>query len=131
MPRSPTLPELRFVVVGAEATGKSTFIHHALDLKKALTQPVASKKMSLEGDVFMINLTEIRLGDVSVDDDYLVTWPHLKDASSQRIDGVLALYDVSRRDTLGGIPDLLSEYSRDYMIWIRLRVVYHSTIIHL
>lgn len=123
MPRSPTLPELRFVVVGAHGTGKSTFIHHALDLKKPLSLPVASKKMSLEGDVFMIRLTEIQLADVDVDEDYDISWPHqARDAAAtattatatatgdhQRIDGVLALYDVARKETLEGIPQLLSK----------------------
>ena len=109
MPRPPTLPDLRFLVVGADAVGKSTFIHHALDLKQSAPLSVASKKMSLEGDVFLISLVETRLEDVDVDDDLAIAWPAAAQADFvAHIDGVLALYDVSNKATLSGIPDLLS-----------------------
>lgn len=109
--RAPDLPELKFVVVGAKRVGKTAFIRCALDLKRPLTSPLASKKMSLEGDVFLISLFELQLNDVKVGDDS-ISWPDMvQEAGLSRIDGVLALYDVSERETLSGIPDLLSKSS--------------------
>jgi GTPase SAR1 family protein len=119
MPRPTSLPDLRFLVVGADKAGKTSFIHHALDLKKTTSSPtVASKKMSLEGAVFLINLLETDLDEVEVDDDLSITWPAssivsvLGDpaTSTTQVDGVLALYDVSHRASLTGIPDLLSKF---------------------
>lgn len=109
MSRSPVLPELKFIVVGAQGAGKSTFMRCALDLKRPLTSPLASKKMSLEGDVFLISLIELQLDEVIVT-DHSISWPDsVREAGLSRVDGVLALYDVTERDTLSGIPNLLSE----------------------
>jgi GTPase SAR1 family protein len=108
MPRSPSLPELKFVVVGAKDAGKSTFVRCALDLKRPPSSHIASKKMSLEGDVFLISLIEIQLQDVDVAENAIL-WPHwVQQAGVSHVDGVLALYDVTERDTLSGIPGLLS-----------------------
>jgi GTPase SAR1 family protein len=118
MPRSPILSELRFVVVGAEGSGKTTFIRYALDLKKPMQGPVASKKMSLEGDVFLISLMEIQLDDVDTTADNTICWPDsviegvnegVNEGISPPVNGVLVLYDVSERSSLAGIPSLLSE----------------------
>ncbi|MCJ1403974.1 hypothetical protein MMC11_007198 [Xylographa trunciseda] len=101
------MPELSFAVVGSEGSGKSTFIRCALDLKKPATSPVSSKKMSLEGDVFLIKLVEIPINTLEVLADQ-IRWPDLLDQEVvPRIDGVLALYDVTERQSIRNIPKLL------------------------
>ncbi|MCJ1418974.1 hypothetical protein MMC32_005325 [Xylographa parallela] len=101
------MPELNFAVVGCEGSGKSTFIRCALDLKKPATSPVSSKKMSLEGDVFLIKLVEIPINTVEVVAER-ICWPEfLGQEVVPRIDGVLALYDVTERQSIRNIPKLL------------------------
>ena len=104
-----SIPELNFAVIGSEGSGKSTFIRCALDLKKPAASPISSKKMSLEGDVFLIKLVEIPIHTLEVLVDQ-IGWP---DAIEQevvpRIDGVLALYDVTERQSIRNIPELLGE----------------------
>ena len=104
------MPELNFAVVGSEGSGKSTFIRCALDLKKPATSPVSSKKMSLEGDVFLIKLVEIPISTLEVVAEQ-ICWPDiLEQEAVPRIDGVLALYDVTERQSIRKIPKLLGEY---------------------
>ncbi|MCJ1433150.1 hypothetical protein MMC27_002509 [Xylographa pallens] len=104
------MPELNFAVVGSEGSGKSTFIRCALDLKKPATSSVSSKKMSLEGDVFLIKLVEIPINTLEVVADR-ICWPEvLGQEVVPRIDGVLALYDVTERQSIRNIPKLLGEF---------------------
>ena len=109
--RSPQIRELRFAVVGARETGKSTFIRCTLDLKKHTSTSVfASKKMSFEGQVFSISLLEIEIDEVDVLENYNITWPaKIRDLDGLPIDGVLALYDVTQQSSISSIPTLLSE----------------------
>ncbi|MCJ1381805.1 hypothetical protein MMC17_004916 [Xylographa soralifera] len=101
------MPELNFAVIGSEGSGKSTFIRCALDLKKPAASPVSSKKMSLEGDVFLIKLVEIPINTLEVVADR-ICWPEiLGQEVVPRIDGVLALYDVTERQSIRKIPKLL------------------------
>lgn len=109
-PYSPTMPELRFVIVGSKASGKSTFIQRALDLKKPPVSLVSCKKMSLEGRVFLINLIELSLEDVEVSEDREIQWPDVPgNLDLSRVDGIVALYDVTRQESLSRIPNLLSK----------------------
>ena len=114
-PHSPTMPELRFVVVGSKASGKSTFIQRALDLKKPASSILSCKKMSLEGRVFLINLVELQLDDIEVNENAVINWP-LKPGKMEplNVDGVVALYDVTRQESITRIPNLLSESTYSY-----------------
>ena len=102
--------EVSLAVLGAPAVGKSTFVHCALDLKKPSTSPVASKKVSLEGQISIVRLFELGLDDVEVTSEQSMRWPErVGDESMPRIDGVLALYDVMNQSSIAPIPPLLSK----------------------
>ncbi|MCJ1246294.1 hypothetical protein MMC30_003500 [Trapelia coarctata] len=101
-------PEIHFAVLGAEGSGKSTFVRCALDLKKPATSPVSSKKMSLEGDVFLISLIEVPMEEIEVVGDQIY-WPDmLEDVEMPQIDGVLVVCDVTERRSVKDIPKLLA-----------------------
>ena len=103
------MPELNFAVVGSEGSGKSTFIRCALDLKKPAASPLSSKKMSLEGEVFLIKLVEIPINALEVVAER-ICWPEtLEQEVVPRIDGVLALYDVTERQSIRKISKLLGK----------------------
>ena len=108
--RSPTqAPRLNFAVLGAHGAGKSTFVRCALDLKKSAASYMSSKKMALDGEIFLISLLEIPLDDTEISADR-IKWPEVLDgANLPPIDGVLALYDVTNRESLRHVPELLSE----------------------
>ena len=102
-------PRLNFAVLGARGAGKSTFVRCALDLKKTAASQMSSKKMALDGDIFLINLLEISVDETEISANR-IQWPEVLDGTDlPRVDGVLALYDVTNRESLRYIPKLLSE----------------------
>lgn len=102
--------EVTLAVLGAPAVGKSTFVRCALDLKKAPTSAVSSKKVSLEGEISIVRMLELGLEDVEITADQSVHWPTIKgDHNTPIIDGVLVLYDVMNHGSIAHIPALLSE----------------------
>ncbi len=104
------IQEVVLVVIGAPAAGKSTFVHCALDLKRASTSPISSKKVSLEGRISIVRLLEIGIEDVEITEDENLCWPRkVGDQIMPGIDGVLALYDVMDQASITPLPKLLSE----------------------
>ena len=118
--------EVSLAVLGAPAVGKSTFVHCALDLKKPSTSPVASKKVSLEGQISIVRLFELGLDDVEVTSEQSMRWPERVGAECMpRIDGVLALYDVMNQSSIAPIPPLLSELFRFLYLCCKARVAWY------
>ena len=118
--------EVSLAVLGAPAVGKSTFVHCALDLKKPSTSPVASKKVSLEGQISIVRLFELGLDDVEVTSEQSMRWPErVGDESMPRIDGVLALYDVMNQSSIVPIPPLLSESFRFLHLCCKARMAWY------
>ena len=118
--------EVSLAVLGAPAVGKSTFVHCALDLKKPSTSPVASKKVSLEGQISIVRLFELGLDDVEVTSEQSMRWPErVGDESMPRIDGVLALYDVMNQSSIAPIPPLLSESFRFLYLCCKARMAWY------
>ena len=106
------IPELRFAVAGARGSGKTAFMQRALDLKRPSYSSTCGKKMSLEGQVFLINLIEIQLDQITVSEEEKIHWPSTDvKGDSFSIDGVLALYDVTKRESISRIPKLLSKFT--------------------
>ena len=85
-------------------------MHCALDLKKASTSPISSKKVSLEGKIYLVRLLELGLDEVEITEEEEVRWPRkVGDQSMLDIDGVLAVYDVMNQNSIAALPELLSE----------------------
>ena len=104
------MPEVNFAVIGAKAVGKSTFLRCALDLKKPLNVPFSSKKMSLEGSVYMVKLIEVQLESVRVASDKGIQWPNMLGGQKMpHIDGTLILYNVMDKRSVAHISHILSE----------------------
>lgn len=82
----------------------------SLDLKKASTSPVSSKKVSLEGKISTVRLLELGFEDLEITANQNVRWPtKVGDYNTPIIDGVLALYNVMDQGSIARIPALLSE----------------------
>lgn len=109
------IQEIALAVLGGPAVGKSTFVHCALDLKKASLSRVSSKKVSLEGNISNVQLLEIGLEEVEVTAEQKVLWPEkVRDQNRPDIDGVLALYDVMDQTSIAPMQNLLSESIRAF-----------------
>lgn len=96
-------------ILGADAVGKSTFVQLALDLKKAVTSHISSKKVSLEGLISVVRLVEVDIEDVEVEDESLL-WPNLSgDQAIPAIDGSLVMYSVLDSNSVVPLSPLLSK----------------------
>lgn len=105
--------KVTIAVLGAPAVGKSTFVRCALDLKKASTSLLSSKKVSLEGKISVVRLLELGFDDVGITAERTMRWPQaVGNQDMPDIDGVLALYDVMDQSSIAPMPDLLSEFSQ-------------------
>ena len=103
--------EVVLAVLGASAAGNSTFVRCALDLKRASTSPVSSKKVSLEGKISIVKMLELCFDDLEITADQNICWPaKVGDQNTPVIDGVLALYDVMDQSCMTRIPPLISEF---------------------
>lgn len=104
------MSEVVICVLGADAVGKTTFVHRALDLKKAATSPISSKKVSLEGLISVVRLIELSVEDVEVKNNKLL-WPDtVGDESVPPVDGALVMYSVLDPSSVASLPPLLSEF---------------------
>lgn len=104
--------EVTLAVTGASQAGKSTFIECALDLKKPLSAPIATKKVSLEGVISTLRLIEIPLVKLTVGSDEGLTWPeNVGGQSTQQVDGALVVYDVMNQDSFNRLSAILSRLS--------------------
>jgi hypothetical protein len=102
------LPQVTLVVLGARGVGKSTFVQNSLDLRSPSTSAFEVKKMSLDEVVYLVRLVEISLGDVIITESSQIKWPTSpKGFDLPPIDGVLVLYDVTNKESITGVPDLL------------------------
>ncbi|KAL2218807.1 ras guanyl-nucleotide exchange factor RasGEF [Thermoascus aurantiacus ATCC 26904] len=100
------LPHVNLAVVGARGVGKSTFIQCALDMKHPPLSRSCTKKMSLEGVVYVVRLLEISLQEITFDGSEHLVWPQsLDDQALPIIDGVIVLHDVTN-------PSSITECSR-------------------
>lgn len=95
-------------MVGNSKVGKSVFIRNALDLRRPVSS-ISTCKVSLGGVSYRLQLLETPRESVELTNGSIL-WPPLRDsAPNPKIDGVLCLYDVSDRDSLVGLFDLLKE----------------------
>lgn len=98
-------------MVGPDHVGKSTFIESALDMKHSLSSRATTKKMSLDGTVYLVRLLEIDTLEISIGSNGEIQWPKLGGDSPPSVDGVLVLHDVTQPGSLSNIKGLLGLFS--------------------
>ncbi|RDW70607.1 putative Ras guanyl-nucleotide exchange factor RasGEF [Aspergillus mulundensis] len=100
-----SFPHVSIAVVGGDKVGKTTFIQSALEMKYPLSSRSTTKKMSLDGTVYVVRLVEVHTDEVSLASNGKLRWPLLGNDSPPSVDGALLLYDADR-------PSAHSETSR-------------------
>ncbi|KAI4220152.1 MAG: hypothetical protein LQ349_008161, partial [Xanthoria aureola] len=110
------IPQVALAVVGTPGSGKSTFIQHALELKKLPTAAVSSKKVSLEGVVSMLRIHEFNICDVNIAVEGTLQWPHMHgEEVASHIDGTMVIYSISDASSTEMIPSFLRACSKRAM----------------
>ncbi|KAL4963840.1 putative Ras guanyl-nucleotide exchange factor RasGEF [Aspergillus stella-maris] len=89
-------PHVNIVVIGPDGVGKTTFIQSALEMKTPLTTRSTTKKMSLDGSVYVVRLVKIQSDEISMGSDGRLRWPQLGSDSPSSVEGALLLHDATR-----------------------------------
>ena len=107
------IPEINIAVLGGEGVGKSTLVQRALDLPGLPPSQATQRKITAEGQEYLLRLLEVSNDDVDVDDeDDLVMWPETIDGKIwPKVDGALLLYSIKDKASLEDVPEMLSECS--------------------
>ncbi|KKK24373.1 hypothetical protein ARAM_000857 [Aspergillus rambellii] len=107
----PSFPHVSIAVVGGDRVGKTAFIESALEMKRPLSSRSTTKKMSLDGTVYVVRLLEMHSREISLTSDGKVQWPRLGNDSPQMVDGVLLLHDATRPETLPEMVEMLENFA--------------------
>jgi predicted GTPase len=105
------MQHLNIAVIGAPASGKSTFVRRTLGLPDTATTTHCSRRMTIDGIPYMVTLLDMTFNDVHVGDRNIIKWPETThDSATPRIDAAITLYDVTNHESLAKVPDMLSGY---------------------
>ncbi|KAL9001886.1 MAG: hypothetical protein Q9188_005159 [Gyalolechia gomerana] len=103
-----TIRQVVLAVVGMPRSGKSTFIQHALDLKKTPSSKVATKRVSLEGTVSILEIHEFDMHEIEINSDGTPHWPeNAADDITGKVNGVLVIYSIEDIASTKPIPTVL------------------------
>ncbi|KAL5339078.1 ras guanine nucleotide exchange factor domain-containing protein [Aspergillus crustosus] len=94
-PRS-SFPHVSIAVVGGDKVGKTTFIQSALEMKQPLSARSTTKKMSLDGTVYVVRLLKVHTDEVVPSSNGTLRWPRLGNDTPPTVDGALLLHDATR-----------------------------------
>ena len=102
------MQDINVAVLGARGSGKSTFIRHALNLPNAGPAAVCTRRMTIDGGLYVVRFLEMSIDDVQVRDQNCIKWPDaLDDLTTPRIDGAVTIYDVTSEQSLARVPEVL------------------------
>ena len=107
---SSRLQEINIVVVGSPNVGKSAFIQKAFNLQNPPSNAISSRKMSIDGNVYVVRLIELSFSELDLDNESRICWPDSVNAQpTPYIDGAFTLYDVMNKESLVQVPETLSK----------------------
>jgi hypothetical protein len=72
-------------------------------MKQPLSSRTTTKKMSLDGTVYLVRLLEMDTKDIIIGNDGHLGWPRAGNESPFAVDGALVVHDVTRSV---GLPEL-------------------------
>jgi hypothetical protein len=90
--------------------GKSAFIQKAFNLQSPPSNAISSRKMSIDGNVYVVRLIELSFSELDLDNESRICWPDSVNAQPMPyIDGAFTLYDVMNKESLVQVPETLSK----------------------
>lgn len=116
---TPVLLDLNFAVLGARGAGKSTFIRRALGLPDATAPAECRRKWTIDGTPYLVRFFEMSFNDVQTGERHSIRWPETThDMATPRIDGAVALYDVTSQESLARVPDVLNIFAKSRLPFV-------------
>ena len=105
------MQDLNMAVLGADGSGKSTFIRRALNLPDTGSASVCARKMTIDGVCYLVRFVEIAMDDVQIANSNTIRWPEKIDGlDAPRIDGAVTMYDVTNKLSLKLVPEILRQF---------------------
>lgn len=105
--------DMNIALIGAPGTGKTTFMQKALGLADTTPPTQCHRKWTIENIPYMVRFVELKIDDVHVKPGNVIEWPKAADdAAPPRIDGAITMYDVTVKESLAGVPEMMSQCSR-------------------
>ena len=103
------MQDLNIAVLGARGSGKSLFIRRALNIAPTASSAICTRKMTIDGGYYIVRFLEMTFKEVRIGDRNAIKWPEtIDDLATPRIDGAIIIYDVTNRDSLAHVPEMLS-----------------------
>ncbi|KAJ4297702.1 hypothetical protein N0V90_005597 [Kalmusia sp. IMI 367209] len=104
------MQDINVAVLGARGSGKSTFIRRALNLPNVGAGAVCTRKMTIDGGLYLVRFLEMSINDVQIRDHTCIGWPEtVEDVVTPRIDGAVTIYDVTSDKSLARVPEILGQ----------------------
>lgn len=103
------MQDLNIAVVGVRGSGKSTFARRALGLPEAAPPGNCSRRMTIDGTIYVVRLVEMTFTHVQVGERGNIKWADsTDDCATPRIHAAVILYDVTNQESLANVPEMLS-----------------------
>ncbi|OAK98267.1 ras GEF [Phaeosphaeriaceae sp. SRC1lsM3a] len=105
--------DMNIAVIGAPASGKSAFMRKALGLSDATPPNECHRKWSIDNIQHVVRLVELNMDEVQVKTGNAIEWPKTAHgAPVPRIDAAITVYDVTVKESLAGVPEMMSILSK-------------------
>jgi hypothetical protein len=105
--------DMNIAVIGAAGSGKTFFMHKALGLPETTLPHQCQRKWTMDGIPYVVRFVELRIDDIHVKPGNIIEWPKTAHGVAvPRIDGAITVYDVTVKESLAGVPDMMSEYAQ-------------------
>ncbi|KAF1916990.1 ras guanine nucleotide exchange factor domain-containing protein [Ampelomyces quisqualis] len=110
---TPTMLDMNIAVIGAPRSGKTSFMRKALGLHNATPPAHCRRKWTIDGIPYAVRLVELKIDDVHATTGNVIEWPTTANETAvPRIDGAVTIYDVTGKESLEGVPDMMSILSK-------------------
>jgi predicted kinase len=104
------MQDLNIAVLGARGSGKSLFIRRALNLTQPVASAIATRRMRIDEGYYVVRFLEMTFNDIHIGERNTIKWPEtIDDYATPRIDGAVAIYDVTNGDSLTPVPEISSQ----------------------
>jgi ABC-type dipeptide/oligopeptide/nickel transport system ATPase component len=114
--------DMNIAVIGASSSGKSSFMRKALGLPETTPPAMCHRKWTMDGIPYVVRLVELKIDDIHVKPGNIIEWPKTAySVAVPRIDGAITVYDVTVKESLAGVPEMMSEYT-----WSRAEIFLQS-----
>ncbi|KAH7090392.1 ras guanine nucleotide exchange factor domain-containing protein [Paraphoma chrysanthemicola] len=116
---NPAMLDMNIAVIGAPSVGKSSFIRRALGLPENTSPAMCHRKWTIDGSQYVVRLVELHIDDVHIKPGNILEWPKtVHDLAVPRVDAAITMYDVTVKESLAGVPEMMNVLSKAHIPFI-------------